>query len=437
MDKTLGTIISTVGAMLVTVTPAYALDARSAALGGSAIANGAGVHGALENPSTLMRQHRQNQSLHIHFGFSTDIQDNAGYADNIEEEKDLPDDIETEIDQLTGRQLSCDITSPPETICLEDTARLAQLSSTVLDILNRVDGKPVNATAAVDFGVGYTTWSVPIALHYRMSVTGAAQTDVAAEDIDYVSTFATVLADDQLTADELATSVPLSISNDGQTLSVAQPEDVLQSDVRGSALVREQMGLSMATTVNLGGFDVDLGLTPKFSELSAASLQNKLNDRFDDSSDTFREQWEDNENVGSSFTFDFGMTTTLDFAPIRVAAVARNVITEEIKTKEDFVFKTTPQLIVGGAYSLGAATFSADLAVNKAKLDNLETQILAFGAELKYPWVGLRAGLSHDIARTDDATAISLGLSAGPIHIGGRLTDTQSAQGSVQLAFSF
>jgi len=101
------------------------------------------------------------------------------------------------------------------------------------------------------------------------------------------------------------------------------------------------------------------------------------------------------------------------------------------------VFEPTPQLIVGGAFDVASLTLSADLALNKAKVDNLDTQIVAFGAEFQRFFLAVRAGISHDMARTDDATALSLGFSAGPLHIGGRLTDFESAQASAQLSFSF
>ncbi len=429
-------LLSATMSMLISI-PVYALDARSAALGGSAIANGTGVHGALENPSSLMRMQREQQALHLHLGFSFDFQDSGGYIANAIDNETLAEDIETEIDALTGRTLTCNETSVPQTVCLQDTARLAQLSDTVLNILDDADGQPVNVTAAADFGVAYTTWSVPIALHYRATATGAATTIVAQEDRDYVGTFATVLADDELTFDELISSVPLTISPDGQTLSVAQPEDVLESDVAGSSLIREQIGLSMATTMQIGGIDVDLGVTPKFSELTAASLTTKLRDRFNDDSDTFTQQYEDNENIGTSWNIDAGASASLTDAPITVSVVARNMVKESIDSKENFTFDTTPQLIVGGAYHLNNLTISADMALNEAKVDNMETQITAVGVELANRLFGLRAGISHDEARTADATALSLGVSLGPLHVGGRITERATAQAGAQLAFSF
>ncbi len=63
---------------------AVAADARSISLGGSAIANGQGVHGALENPSSLMRMNSQQQRLHLHLGFSLDARDDAGLVETAQ-----------------------------------------------------------------------------------------------------------------------------------------------------------------------------------------------------------------------------------------------------------------------------------------------------------------------------------------------------------------
>jgi len=416
---------------------AYALDARTAALGGSAIANGKGVHGALENPSALMRMQREQQTFHIHMGVSTDIQDNAGIIQTAIDDETLPEDIEREIDILSGRVLTCDETSSPETVCLRDTQRLAELSSRVLDILDNADGQPINANISGDFGVAYTKWSMPIALHFKLSATGAGKSIIAQNDRDYVGTFATVLADDELTFDELFSAVPLTISPDGQSLSVLQPEDALESDIAGSGMVREQMGLSIARSVNIAGINVDLGITPKFSELTATSLTTKLNDRFNDDTDTLSLQFEENENTTTAWNIDIGASANLTDAPITVSVVARNLIKETITTKENFKFETTPQLIVGGAYRLDKLTVTADVALNEAKIDNMETQITAVGVELANRIFGVRAGISHDEARTKDATALSLGFSLGPLHIGGRLTAQRAAQAGAQLAFSY
>ncbi len=418
-------------------TPSFALDARSAALGGSAIANGKGVHGALENPATLMRLQREKQRLHFHIGAAADVRDDAGYIDKIEDEEDLPTDLEDELDALSGSTLTCDVTSTPETVCLTGTQNVADLSQRVLDLINDVDGKPASGMGALNIGFANTGWTIPMAFHYQFSVSASGQTNVAESDREYIQTFIDVLSDDQLTAQELLDSVPLSISGDGQTLDVLQPEEALESESSGSGMSRQQFGISLAMSKKVSGFNVDFGVTPKFSQLRAASLSTPIADQFQDDSEDLSDQFEENESTDSSFNVDLGATLSLNALPARVSVVARNLLKEEIETNEAFVFETTPQLIVGGAFDIGAITLSADLALNEAKIDNFETQIMSAGIEFSRSLFAVRAGLSNDMARNADASALSLGVSLGPLHVGGRLTDTNSAQASAQIAFSF
>jgi len=380
------------------------MDARSAAVGGSAIANGYGVHGALDNPSSLVRLHRQQQRFHMHLGATVDIQDDAGIIDSAIDEDTLLTDLEKEIDSITGQELTCDLSSTLDSTCLDNTQKLGELATTVFDIISRADNQPIKAAAAAEFGVALSTWSVPVALYYRVSASGASTTDVATDDLDYVNAFANALSDDKLTLDELISNVPFNISADGQTLSVQQPEDVLESEAQGSVVVREQFGLSLARSFPVAGFNVDVGITPKFSKLTAAGVSADIADQFNDNVDSLTDQLEDSEISENTFTVDLGASTQLQSLPLRLSVVARNMVEESITTAEDIVIETTPQLIVGSAFSIGSR---------------------------------IRAGVSHDNARTADATGLSLGVSLGPLHIGGRLTERQSAQAGAQLAFSF
>jgi len=436
MLKNIPILLIAASAGLIIASPVFALDARSAAVGGSAIANGYGVHGARDNPSSLMRMHRQQKRFHFHSGISVDIQDDAGIIDAAIEEDTLITDIEQEIDLISGREISCDL-SGLDTTCLDNTQNLGQLATTVYDILTRADNRPIKATAAADIGIALPNLSFPVAVHYRLSASGSSQTDFASNDLDYVNAFATTLSDGKLTPAEIIGSVPFSFSADGQTLTVEQLEDVLETEAQGSTLVREQFGLSVARSFSVAGLNVDIGVTPKFSALTAAGTNALLAEQFNDNTDSLSRQLKDSEITGNTFTIDVGATTQLRILPLKLSMVARNLIKESLSTREGFIFETTPQLVVGSAFSVGSLTLTSDLAVNEAKVDHLDTQIIAIGADYSRKFFGVRAGISHDNARTANATALALGVSLGPLHIGGRITERQSAQAGAQLAFSF
>ena len=439
MHKNISTLVIVTSIAFFTISPAFAVDARTAAVGGSAIANGYGVYGVRENPSSLMRMHRQQQRFHFHSGVGVDIQDNAGIIDNAIEQDTLVKDIEQEIDLITGSQLICNIDDgiTSDETCVDGTQKLGDLATTVFDIVSRADNKPIRATAAADFGVAISTASIPVALHYRLSATVRSNSDITDNDLEYINGFATALSDDRLTFAELITNVPFSISPVGPSLVVGQPEDVLESDVQGNVLIRSQFGLSVARSFAIAGFNVDIGVTPKFSSLRAAGINTGLGEQFNENTDSLTRQLENSEITDNSFTADLGATTRLHSLPLQLSVVARNMIKESITTQDGFVFETTPQLIVGSAFSIGSLTLTGDLALNEAKVDSLDTQILAVGIDYSRKFFGLRAGIGHDNARTDDATALSLGVSLGPVHIGGRITDWQSAQAGAQIAFSF
>ena len=291
--------------------------------------------------------------------------------------------------------------------------------------------------------MGITSTPTPFAVHLHLAATGAGRTTVAAGDLDYVGSFESLLSDNDVTVGDIDDSPYLDVAPVDETdpvpptLSVVRPEETLASEVRGSVLARMQLGLSLARSLTIGRQAVDIGVTPKLSVLRASSIDTSIADQFDDASDSFADQFEDSEASETSLTVDVGASTDIEGTGLRVAGVMRNLIPESIETDAGFEFKTTPQLILGGAYSLGRYSFNADLAVNSAKVDNLETQALAVGVEYATPLFQLRGGIAHDAGRDEDATALSLGFGFGPLQLGARVAGQDAAQAGMQLAFQF
>lgn len=426
--------------------PAQALDARAMGVGGSAIARGAGVHGVLDNPSALMQQQRAGESVHLHTGMAVDLRDGGGIIDTLTDSDNerLASDIGDEVDRITGAEVQCvPGVDPADTVCLEGTGRLGELAGDILNILDEVDGERIEAQASGGLGVGITGTPVPFAVHLRVAATGAGRPTVADGDRSYVGDFQNLLADDQVTLGDIEQSPslnvePVDLTNPvTPTLDVVQPEDALSSQARASAMARVQLGISLAHSITVGAHQVDLGITPKLSTLRAASLDTSIADQFDDNSDSLLTQFEDSENSKSSLTIDVGASMALPDHPVRVAGVLRNLIPESIKTDAGFEFKTTPQLILGGVYQLDRLSFSADLALNRAKVDNFDTQVLALGVEYGTDLLQVRGGIAHDAGRDADATALSVGFGVGPLQVGARLASLDAAQASVQLDFRF
>ncbi|MFK7862305.1 MAG: conjugal transfer protein TraF [Granulosicoccus sp.] len=423
---------------------AIANDARAIALGGSVIANGKGVHGAIGNPASMMAMQRRSETVHFRFGFGAEFRDSGDTLDTLtdSENEDLISDIEREIDVLSSAPITCnpiegEFQSTGSDPCVSGTQSLSDLAGRVLDIIDLVDEESIEGLGVADVGMAFTHSTVPFAINLRFSAAGSGSPDISDGDRAYISEFSTLLDDDSITLDELNSSEFLSFNDVGEPLTVQQPEDVLQTRGSGGALLRTQLGVSLATTVIVGGHNVDLGVTPKFSSLRAQNLDIPVSDEFREEVPSASDQFKDSEVSESSFTIDIGGSMLLPDIPVRVAAVIRNLIPESIKTMDGFEFETTPQLILGAAFHRGLLSVTGDLALNEAEQDNFATQKLGVGVEYGTRLLAVRAGINHDAARTTETTALSLGFGLGPLDIGGRVTGVDALEMGAQIAFSF
>lgn len=420
--------------------PVWSGDARSIALGGSAIAHGQGAHGALENPASMMEMKRAGERIHFRFGFSAEVRDSGDVIDTLSDDDNngLISDIEAQVEELSTRDVLCDpIFGNAEDVCVTDTQSVSDLATQLLELVESVDGESLDMQASADLGMAFTQAGYPFAVNVRIMATGSGSPAIAETDKDYVEELANLLDNNTLTLDEVRNSTYIEADALGIPLSVQQPEDVLQSEGTGSVLVRTQLGISAAKTLTMSGFTVDAGITPKFSRLTASSLDVSVVDEFNDDADPIQDRFEDSETSESSFTFDVGASMALSSFPVRIATVIRNVIPESIKTENGFEFETTPQLIVGAVFKTDLLSITGDLALNKAKQDNFESQKISLGVELGYKKLALRGGISHDAARSDDAAAITMGFGLGPLQVGARLSEFKSMEGSAQLSYSF
>lgn len=421
-------------------TPALAGDARSIALGGSVIANGQGVHGAVENPASLMAMKRREEGFHFRIGFAMELRDTGDAIDVLteDENEDIIDDIEAEIDILSQSQVQCDpIFGDGGDTCVDDTQAVADLSGRLLDILDTLDDETIDGQATLDMGVAFTGKAWPMAVNLRFSGTAAGTPDIAEGDRGYIAEFEDLLGDNVLTLDEARDSQFLEANALGATLEVQQPEDVLRSEAQGAGLARAQLGISFAKSFNVGNYIVDAGITPKISTLVAYDVAIRVEDEFEDTTRSIQDRLDDSEVTESSFTFDAGASMALPTLPIRVAAVLRNVIAESVKTENNYEFETTPQLVVGAHYQRGMLSISGDLALNESKVDNFETQKMGIGVEFGTRKFAIRGGISTDQSRDEDATSVSLGFGLGPLQVGARLAGLESLEAGAQLAYSF
>lgn len=420
---------------------AYAADARSMALGGSIIANGEGVPGALANPAALMSGQREGNRFALSVGASLELRDDAGLIDIATDDANeaLESDLDRAVDEIDISALECDPqTAEDDDVCLSGLDALASLSSRALGIIDTIDDETVAAQGEAGLGMAFYDFRFPYALHLQTRATGRGKLEASETDRAYFGNYQSTLADSRLTFGEINDSAEFTINpeNDG-SVDVLRPEDVLTSEGDGGALTRVTLAASIATTVSVGKHAVDLGITPKLSQLRAQGIGVSLRDEFDDAADSLENRLGDSEVSESSFTFDAGAALQLADAPVRVAAVLRNVVPESIESDEGFAFETTPQLVVGGVYQFAIANVNADLALNEADVDSFPTQVFAIGAEFHRGPYALRAGINHDMARNAARTGFSLGFGLGPVEFAARASDIEHLQAGLQLALSF
>ena len=393
-------------------------DVRATGMGGTAVSVGSGHYGALANPALLLTPENGKTTKHIGFGVNAvarDRPDLLGIATD-EANQELFNDIDTEINAVTAQPIICDpVFGSGDDACVQGTGALASLADRVQTIFEDIDEEPVEGQVRGNIGFSNAIYKVPFLFDYSFSATGFGEADILEADSDYVQILENTLEDNQLTLNEIIENAPIRISNNGSALEIDFPDDVLTSEGSTAVMLRNQFSLGFAKQFSMGNNTVAVGVTPKFSTLTAQSSSVAVKDL---SEDELADDLEASEVSESSFTFDVGASMPVPGKPaFRVAGVIRNVISESITTLNGFEFETTPQLIVGGHYKRDNLLLSADLALNEASYDGFDTQPLSLGLEYKAGPAKLRAGINNDFAFSSSPTSFSVGLGLGAFDI--------------------
>lgn len=416
-------------------TQSYALDVRAIGMGGATVSAGNGMSGALSNPSSLMEAQRKKERYHFGLDFHGEVRDSADIVDLLDENENLIDDIDNEIDTLTGQTITCvPGFDSNDTACLNNTGTLGALAGDAVDVFNTVDEQPIDGQGGVDLGFAVSHTKIPFFINLGFRVTGAGVADVSETDKEYAQTLNDVLGDDVLTYQEILDSEPIEITPTNDSITIDIPDDVLNSEAEGSYLARTQFSVGIAKTFDLGGKNIDFGITPKISMLTASD-QTKIISELDDDLD-LTDEFKINEEAATTFTFDIGASMPLSNPNIEIAAVVKNVLPESIKTASGFEFETTPQVIISAKFAKDWYEFTGDLALNKGREDNFETHRLSIGTELGYGSFSFRAGILHDLAADEDPTEFSVGAGLGLVNIAVGVSGN-SMKGGLNLSHSF
>jgi len=429
MKKTLS-----LGCLLLVSNIASGSDIRALSMGGAAISAGQGVNGAFANPA-LLGTYRNRGVTTFRTGFAGELRDNAQIISDIDEHEQLIDDLSDAVDAILSRPLNCNpLLAADNNVCLVDNGGLGSFAADLRDLLTDINGEPFDARATGGIGFAMASSNIPFAINFATSVTATGIAEISNNDLGYVNNISSALADNTITQGEIIANSSISVAPSNTSLLIDLPDNILDSDLVGSAVVRAQLSVSLAGRFDYGDYEINFGVTPKISSLRVGNIRQSINE---DNTSSARDAFEASENDQTSYTVDIGATMLLpQNNDIRVSGVIRNLIPETIESATGFEVETTPQLIVSAMYQREQFALTADLALNEASYDNFETQTLNFGGELSNGPVSLRFGASNDFSASRNPATLAVGLGIGNFDIGVRASES-TVQTGMQIAIEF
>jgi len=423
-------------------TPAIANDARSIALGGSAISQGSGVHGVWSNPATLAYLSRKNHDVHLRFSSMFEVRDPGGFIDTALDNQDIVETVTENIDELEDNTLAClSLLSSLDTVCIQDTQAIGEDFQNILTISQTLNEQPFEFVAQAHSGLAVSNVRFPFAVHANYSVAAAGDIATTQNDIAYLTILQNAFIDGELTIGDIVNSIfsgqQILTINPNSGLQIAQPEDLLTSVFSGTQLIRKQLGFSFGYELTIADKSIDIGITPKFSSLSTRRASDRVATEFDDDTPSITELFQDAEITTTTFSLDAGATYAVN-EQFAISLVARNLVPERAKTVfPSFTIDTTPQVLAGISFRHSSIRFNADAALNSAKLDGVVTHPFAIGAELGSDAFSFRLGAGIDTGRTAEKAALTVGFGVGPLQVGARVSKLSAIQAGAQLSYSF
>jgi len=416
----------------------FASDARSIAMGGTEVTSGNGVNGAFSNPALLMKQQRSEDRFHFRYSGSFELQDNNEINKDAQDLQDTSDDLDKAVKEfnIAGNAKNCDESGTTLSPCVDDTGDLGRLTFKTLEELRALGSSPVDIRGQMQLGFSLPTTTIPFAVNLSALTSVSLKAHFSNQDDVLLEGLSdSLISDNSITVEDADNNGHIIYDNSTGDFNIDYSNDDLLSSVQGGAILRTQISVSLAHTFTIQGHDIDFGITPKLSQLEAADITVRANNA--DSSE-ISDQFDQNRISESKVNFDLGsLYSPPGRTDLSFGAAIHNVLKETIKTNNGYTFETTPQLITSVAYDKEWYLLTADVALNNAKTDNLESQRISLGSEVSWKFLAFRAGLSHDMAWDKNPTSLSLGLGIGAVDLGIRYNGAASAEFGVQVAFGF
>lgn len=388
-------------------------DARSRAMGGTGVASSDYLSALFQNPALLTNFDESDDFGLMLPTVGVFVSDPDDMIDKTEEFVDEFDDLE---DQVNAIDDLADLTQP------QIDALRADLNS-LADTLESLDNRVLQFD--VDAGLGFANPSKDLAWGILVQTHVSARAFVSVSDADVTA---------------------IREAADGDS----GPPDGLPTDLSSNARVSAggiaDYGVALATTLDLGGTEIAVGVTPKVQVLQTFNYVVDANEfDSDDSESDFDNEANRNEKEG--FNIDAGASMAIG-EELTVGLVLRNLIERELESERrfgrKFTYQVQPRATAGVAWATGAWTLTADLDLNETKefkeIAIPASRFVGVGAELAGSWAQLRAGYRMDTENVyEDVLTGGIGLSPFDVfHIDltGMVGD-QTYGAALQLSWTF
>lgn len=337
--------------------------ARNDAMGGARVASAHYLVAGAANPALLTR-HDDGQR------FGLVIPNFGVVADDEDELIDAIDDFQAEVDRVQGL-LDTASATPADLNLL--AARLANL-----------DGR--TARLGLGGGLAFTKADRKLAfsIYINSEVDAFVTPNIVPGDITAI-----------------------------QTATVSADLDNLNSEGRIIGVGITDVGLALATSFDLPGMQIAVGVTPKFQRVDTYNYSININN-FDDND--FDDSQYRNDDTG--FNVDLGAAVMFDNG-ITVGLVGRNLAKEEYVTElvgaTQFTIEIEPVYALGVAWDLGRFLVTADVDLTETeRVAGAEFREIRGGVEFDAGIIALRGGIVHDTEDTrDDLYSAGIGLNIG------------------------
>ena len=336
------------------------VDARSAGMGGIGVTTATLGSAQFSNPAMLAMQ-RKNEDVGLLLPAGVNVADPGNLVKDLEDFQDAYD-----------RFNAAPPASPGQIAAINDAnAALASMT-----------GKTVSANASAAFGAGFAgeRWA------WAVGLLGIGDAGFA------------------------------PISNDGNPLTLNPATGTVNGSVYSAAIVKSELGVSVARGFDVAGGKLALAVTPK--RIGARTYDYTQPIDGDINFDTDKGE----TDHGSTSNLDVGAAYGLG-GNILVGVVGRNLRSNDYTTLTGIVIKSEPQWRGGLSYNSRLFTVGVDydLKKNKPVFLEPESRMLSAGVEFNaFDWLQLRAGYLTNTVSGDNFKQFTAGLGvaiAGTFHL--------------------